>query len=190
MVIAFFVVGLIIFGAKIRRKGIDPHGTSEGYSILAKLSSITIFIWLGILITYLIAQELLVIFWTIPIVSNDLFTLLGAIIGIIGFVIEVLGMGSLGENFRLELPKEETELITTGIYRVTRNPIVLGLDLIILATFFFIPNLLTLIITILNFITFDAKVRCEEIFLHERFGESYDEYKKKVGRYLPFPVIK
>lgn len=43
---------------------------------------------------------------------------------IIGFVFEILKIKELGINFRIELPKGETELITSGLYRVMRNPIV------------------------------------------------------------------
>ena len=41
-----------------------------------------------------------------------------------------------------------------------------------------------------NVITFHSKVKDEEKFLGYTFGEKYAQYKKEVGRYFTFPLIK
>ncbi|TFF99852.1 MAG: isoprenylcysteine carboxylmethyltransferase family protein [Promethearchaeota archaeon] len=188
LVLIIFSIGLMVPMIIIRKKGKDSHGTHEGYSILARLSSATIFIWIINIVLFIFFYNLIELFWRFTFLSGDLFIIIGMISIAIGTIVEILGMYSLGINFRIELPKEETELITSGIYRVMRNPIAFGLFLIIGGTFLLIPNVLTLIITIANIIVFDAKVRDEEKFLLARFGKPYEEYQNKVGRYFPFAI--
>jgi protein-S-isoprenylcysteine O-methyltransferase Ste14 len=108
----------------------------------------------------------------------------------IGLILDFGGTVALGFNFRIELPKEETKLITMGIYRLMRNPIVMGVFLLVFGSFFIIPTLFSFIFLIANIIAFDSKVRDEEKFLVKSFGNQFEEYSKKVGRYLPFRIIK
>ncbi len=108
----------------------------------------------------------------------------------VGFLFEILGIIALGINFRIELPIDETELITSGIYKTMRNPIVFGIFLLVTGTFLIIPTGIALLICIFNILTFNAKVIDEEKFLLRRFGEKYRSYRNEVGRYLPFVLKK
>ena len=107
---------------------------------------------------------------------------------LLGFLFEIFGIVALGTNFRIELPTDDTELVTSGIYRIMRNPIVFGIFLLVIGSFLIIPTLFVLLICIFNIITFNSKAIDEEKFLLQRFGENYNNYMKKVGRYLPFKI--
>ena len=81
--------------------------------------------------------------------------------------------------------KESTTLIVTGIYRYSRNPIYLGMGVMLvgvwiglrtLSGFFVIPIFLWLIQK-----RFILK---EEEMLLEKFGESYAEYQRRVRRWF------
>jgi len=181
-----FIIPLIF----VKKKGNDPHGTHEGTSSLARLSGLFFFLWIIIIILYIFFNDTIILFWTFNILSTDMLVIIGMTLVSIGFIFEILGTKELGENFRIELPKEETELVISGIYRVMRNPMVFSIYLSVIGTFFIVPNLLTLIILIFSIITFDAKARNEEKFLLNRFGRDYEEYKSKVGRYFPIIINK
>lgn len=112
----------------------------------------------------------------------------GMISILIGFLFEILGIIALGINFRIELPTDETELITHGIYRTMRNPIVFGIYLLVIGSFLIIPTIIVLLICIFNIFTFNSKAIDEEKFLLRRFGEEYKNYTNIVGRYLPFKI--
>ena len=71
-----------------------------------------------------------------------------------------------------------------------RNPIVIGVYLLVFGSFLIIPTMISLIFLIANIITFNSKVRNEERFLAIRFGEEFEKYSKKVGRYTPFSLRK
>jgi len=81
--------------------------------------------------------------------------------------------------------EEKTDLVTNGIYSVSRNPAFLGFDLMyigILCSFF---NWYLLVITVLALVLFHLQiVKVEEEFLTETFGKEYIAYKKKVFRYF------
>jgi len=116
--------------------------------------------------------------------------LIGMITISIGFILEILGILALGINFRIELPTDDIELITSGIYRVMRNPIVFGIFLLVIGSFLIIPTGITLLIGIFNIITFNSKAIDEEKYLLRKFGEEYRTYKNSVGKYLPFKIVK
>ena len=81
--------------------------------------------------------------------------------------------------------KEKTELVTSGIFQISRNPAFLGFDLLyagILLRFFNVPLCIS---TLLGGLLFHLQiVNVEEDFLLQEFGEDYVQYKKTVCRYL------
>ncbi|MFX1501510.1 MAG: methyltransferase family protein [Promethearchaeota archaeon] len=172
----------------MKKSGSDPHGTHEGSSVLTQLSSVSIFLWLGLIILYIFFDALIKDFWSLNFLSIDVVIIIGMISISIGFLFEILGILALGINFRIELPTDETELTTTGIYRIMRNPIVFGIFLLVIGSFLMIPTIIVLLIAIFNILTFNSKAIDEEKFLLQRFGKEYKNYKNRVGRYLPFKI--
>ena len=176
-----FLVPLII----VRMNGADPHGTHQNYSVLARISPIAVFLLTIYIVLFIFFNNIIQIFWVISFLLGDPIIIIGMVLMFIGLVFEILGIKNLGISFRIELPKEQTKLITSGIYKLMRNPIAVSLYLIVIGVFLITPNIFALIILLMNIITFDAKVRREESFLLERFGYEYEQYKNRVGRYLP-----
>lgn len=104
-------------------------------------------------------------------------------LGVSAFVMSVIQMK---DNWRAGVQKEDkTQLVTDGIYRISRNPAFLGFDLMYIGilVLFFTPWLCAA--TAAALILFHLQiVNVEEDFLQEAFGEEYLQYKKKVCRYL------
>jgi protein-S-isoprenylcysteine O-methyltransferase Ste14 len=77
------------------------------------------------------------------------------------------------------------EIISQGIYRVTRNPMYLGMALIQTAAGIGLANgwILSLLPVSLLIIHFTA-IRHEEAYLEQKFGEDYTRYKASVRRWL------
>lgn len=78
------------------------------------------------------------------------------------------------------------KLVVTGIYQRTRNPMILGVLIVLLGeTIVFSSTgifLWFLIATVVNHIYF---IRFEEPGLLERFGDEYQVYKDNVPRWIP-----
>ena len=78
-----------------------------------------------------------------------------------------------------------TSLITWGVHSWTRNPMYLGLVLLLLGVSVLMGNLLPMIITLfLALIMHNRFVRMEEKKLADQFKEKWDEYRKLTRRWL------
>lgn len=183
--IMIYLIGLFAPIIVLKKKGISGHGTHEGESISTRLSSISILTWAMYILAFIIFGENVLNFLLIPFLQNDALSIAGIILVICSLIMEGLGTINLGENFRIELPEEETNLVKTGIYKMVRNPIVLGVFLLVIGSLLLIPTVISMILVIFNLITFDLKVKDEEKFLSIRFGTEYEQYKRDVGRFLP-----
>jgi protein-S-isoprenylcysteine O-methyltransferase Ste14 len=90
----------------------------------------------------------------------------------------------LGESTRLGLPKEQTVLKTKGIYRLSRNPMYLGFDLLTLSSVIFFYDAFILILGLYSILIYHFIILGEEKFLTNRFGKEFLDFKKKTRRYL------
>lgn len=77
-------------------------------------------------------------------------------------------------------------LVTEGIFSHCRNPLYVGNILIIVGLGIMSNSLFFMAVMIPLFLFFyQAIVLAEENFLRNKFGPSYDEYTKKVNRWIP-----
>ena len=82
-------------------------------------------------------------------------------------------------------PEEASKLVVSGVYRVTRNPMYLGFLLMLLGWAVFLGNFgafLVLAVFILYMNLF--QIAPEERALRARFGAEFDEYKRRVRRWI------
>ena len=79
-----------------------------------------------------------------------------------------------------------TELVATGFYRYVRNPIYVSLLAILIGHFLWFGYWNLLIYAIIVFIGFNLVVAYyEEPTLKRKFGASYENYLKRVPRWIP-----
>ena len=78
------------------------------------------------------------------------------------------------------------ELVAVGLYRYVRNPMYVGVLAMIVGHFLWFGYWNLLIYAIAAFIAFHAFVTYyEEPTLKRNFGAAYEEYRKRVPRWLP-----
>lgn len=81
--------------------------------------------------------------------------------------------------------KESDALVTGGMYRVTRNPMYLGMLSILLGVATLCGTVSPLVVAALFVPVLNVRViRHEEAMLTERFGREYETYLKTVRRWL------
>ena len=79
-------------------------------------------------------------------------------------------------------------LVVTGLYRYVRNPMYVGVFLVLLGEMVFFSSVALLIYTIVWFICVNLFVLLyEEPVLRSKFGKSYDDYCQSVHRWIPAP---
>jgi protein-S-isoprenylcysteine O-methyltransferase Ste14 len=82
-------------------------------------------------------------------------------------------------------PEASTALVTGGIYRWTRNPMYLAMLLILIGWAYIVSNLAALVMLPLFVSTLNRlQIEPEERALHARFGAEFDNYRRKVRRWL------
>ncbi|MEO1514713.1 MAG: isoprenylcysteine carboxylmethyltransferase family protein [Bacteroidota bacterium] len=82
-------------------------------------------------------------------------------------------------------PQQTSTLVRTGLYRISRNPMYLGLLLVLVGWFFHLGqagNLLWLLGFVIWMNRF--QIKAEEEALAQKFGAEYEEYKKQVRPWL------
>lgn len=105
--------------------------------------------------------------------------------GLLGDLIFLLSVVCMKDSWRAGIPDmDETELITTGVYRFSRNPAFLGFDFMYIGVLLLYFNPLTAAFTLFSVIMLRLQILQEERYLTAAFGEPYTEYKKHVFRYL------
>jgi protein-S-isoprenylcysteine O-methyltransferase Ste14 len=78
------------------------------------------------------------------------------------------------------------ELVATGFYRYTRNPMYMGVLALILGHFLWFGYWYLLMYALMVFLAFNTFVRYyEEPTLKRKFGAAYEEYSRRVPRWIP-----
>ncbi len=81
--------------------------------------------------------------------------------------------------------QRSTSLVTHGIYRYTRNPMYLGMVVLLIGAAVLFASLSVWLPVLLFFLIIEhGFVRAEEPFLEELFGDEYRRYRERVRRWL------
>lgn len=164
-----------------KRKGIQTDQMAKGK---AKDRLFYIELILKIATYAVVAVEVISIFAVKPKLSGGV-VLFGAALGFIGDVIFAAAVATMKDSWRAGVAEnDKTEMITNGIYRVSRNPAFLGFDCVytgLLLMFFNIPLLL---FSAFAAIMLHLQILQEESYLQTVFGDDYVAYKSRVCRYL------
>jgi len=102
----------------------------------------------------------------------------------ISFILIVLSLIKLGKSVRLGLPSDNTDLQTKGLYKISRNPMYLGFNLLTIASMLYTLNIWIIVLGVYSILIYHFIILGEESFLARRFGAEFLEYKSKTGRYL------
>ena len=109
----------------------------------------------------------------------------GFILGMLGDLIFLLSVLCMKDSWRAGIPDgDKTQLVTTGLYRFSRNPAFLGFDLQYAGVLLMYGNLLTLGFSLFAAVMLHLQILQEERYLTNEFGAPYQEYRSHVGRYF------
>jgi protein-S-isoprenylcysteine O-methyltransferase Ste14 len=175
--VAFLIV-LFAGGALMRRRNIDQEGEppircaiffGSKYLIVAVWAAMALHSW-GIGFTLMTPP--------LPLRWVALCLWVG------GFALLFAGRFGMGASFRLGSPREDTALKSDGLFGVSRNPMYVGVYTTLLAAVLYTLNPIVLVIAAFVAVVHHRIVLAEERELRAAFGGAYDEYCRKVRRYL------
>ena len=113
---------------------------------------------------------------------------IGVALGVIGVLITSVAVGIFAKNkttINPVQPEQASRLVTDGLYRVTRNPMYLGLLLLVTGVVIWFENLAGIASIVLFIVTMTLfQIKPEEQVIEEKFGADYLAYKKQVRRWI------
>lgn len=103
----------------------------------------------------------------------------------ISLVWTVIAQGHMKNSWRIGIDTDtKTELVTSGLFSISRNPIFFGMTLSLFGLFLTTPNALTALFLILGYVLIQIQIRLEEEFLTKEHGQKYLDYTQKVRRLI------
>ncbi len=108
----------------------------------------------------------------------------GVSMWVLGFLLLLLGRLGLGSSFRIGSPREPTQLRVDGLFRISRNPMYLGVYAALLGSVLRTLNPILLLCTVFIVAVHHKIVLAEEDHLQKAFGEQYRAYCSRVRRYI------
>lgn len=160
----------------------------KGFQGLVEISFFVILpVW--IIEVYLSALHtnfrLLPVFFQIVLVDNWLAKFIGALLVVIGLIVFIGALLSFRESWRIGIDKDAGgDLITTGLFRFSRNPIFLFIDLFFLGIFLINGTIEYLSFYLVVAAGLHYQILQEEKFLIETYGQPYRDYCRRTARYL------
>ena len=123
----------------------------------------------------------------LPMISLDNLTVkyigLGLLTVALGWT--MIAQRDMKNSWRIGIDTEtKTELVMTGLFRLSRNPIFFGMILSLIGLFLTTPNALTGLFLVLSYMLIQIQIRLEEAFLTKEHGQDYEAYKHKVRRLI------
>lgn len=164
-----------------RKKGIQTDQIGKGKVGFVKFIEVTMKI-ITIIVPISEIISIFVNFSVLPVWAR----IAGICIAVTGVSVFITSVVTMRDSWRAGVSKtDKTDLVTSGIYRFSRNPAFLGFDLVYLGILLMFFNLPLYIISLLAIIILHLQiVNVEEDFLIDTFREEYINYKKKVCRYF------
>jgi protein-S-isoprenylcysteine O-methyltransferase Ste14 len=197
----FQVAGLALFlaiflGRTIHlqvRKHIQPIALSLGKKGLLGLAELALFmevnIWAMVVLLRALPLRIEAAAWLFKwqLFGSWGLKLSGVVLIVFGFVIAILALIALGDSWRLGLDERQPgELVTHGIYAVSRNPIYLFFDLYFSGTFLINGTPSFLVFALLTIANLHYQILQEEALLARIHGPAYDAYRAQTTRYFTF----
>ena len=188
--VCFVVCAVLVFGFRIalqyRRTG--DHGLRLGKQAATPVGRAATVMQA----TALIGVLVLTVLDTLDLLPGQLEPgSIGTIAGVLvcgsALALTMVSQYQMGDAWRIGVDASETnELVTRGMFNLSRNPIYSGMLLLGLGFVMLVPHILMVTCALLSFVGFDLQVRkVEERHLHNVHGERYRRYCRRVGRYLP-----
>jgi protein-S-isoprenylcysteine O-methyltransferase Ste14 len=171
-----------------KRTGVNPYALGNGDTVhdyVGKLFRFTLIATALIVLAFSLSESLYNLLMPIPWLDSSLLIGIGLALLASALIWVLVAQIQMGDSWRIGIDeKTNSPLVQHGLFGVSRNPIFLGMLVMLVGLLFAIPTAATLIVTLLGFALIHIQVRLEEPFLLDKYGEAYRVYQKHVRRWL------
>jgi protein-S-isoprenylcysteine O-methyltransferase Ste14 len=121
----------------------------------------------------------------LAVIDLPIFKVTGLVLLAFSLVWTTVSQAKMGASWRIGIDsRHKTELVVRGLFKVSRNPIFLGMACTLAGLFLATPNVLTLIAVIVGVTLVRIQVRLEEEHLATLHEASYADYCRRVRRWI------
>lgn len=171
-----------------KQTGVNPFvfgRTEKPHDFIGRVYKIMVaFTWISICI-YSFFPALYLYLMPVQYLEFREIKLVGLILLLTSFIWTSIGQYQMSKSWRIGINYDEkTDLVSSGLFKYSRNPIFLGVLVSYLGTFLIIPNNLSFAILMVTYVTIQTQVRMEEEYLEKVQGQVYQDYKSQVRRWL------
>jgi protein-S-isoprenylcysteine O-methyltransferase Ste14 len=124
-------------------------------------------------------------FGEIHLLNDSFVKISGLVLLFLNLMVSGVSLLHLKDSWRVGvLEDQKTDLVTTGIYRFTRNPYFVSYLLMFAAYTVLLQNIILLVLSLVGFLLIHKMILKEEAYLYSEHRETYLQYKIKVPRYI------
>lgn len=121
----------------------------------------------------------------ISVLLNPYLMYLGLFLLGVSLVWTIVAQIHMKDSWRIGIDNDKkSELITSGLFSVSRNPIFFGMILSLVGLFLCLPTLFSSLFLVLGYVLIQIQIRLEEDFLLKEHGDLYNNYLNKVRRLI------
>jgi protein-S-isoprenylcysteine O-methyltransferase Ste14 len=172
-------------------KGVQPITLGVGKRGYQRIVEIFFFVGLSLWMVEIVIHalnlnvQILPSTFFIQLPDSEIAKIIGVVIIMVGFGIFIYALASFGTSWRIGIDTQKPgDLVTTGIFAFSRNPIFVFIDLYFVGTFLINGTLIFLIFAVLMVLGLHYQILQEEKFLTHTYGNAYDNYRAGTGRYF------
>jgi protein-S-isoprenylcysteine O-methyltransferase Ste14 len=126
-------------------------------------------------------------YWLSPIIwmNSSMLMMIGVALLVLALFWVLVAQLQMGDSWRIGIDEvSKSALVQHGLFGISRNPIFLGMLVMLVGLLLILPTAATLTITVLGFVLIHVQVRLEEAFLTKKYGEDYRKYQISVRRWI------
>lgn len=179
---------------RFKRIGKNPNvllKDDSAYGLIGRYFKYTLFLIFIYTVLLFIFPEDISSSFKINLPKESFFKYIGIVLLILSLIWILIAQFQMKNSWRIGIDEDlKTELITTGLFNYSRNPIFLGILVSLIGLFFTLPTLVSLSFFLISYILIQTQIRLEEEFLLNQHDKIYLRYKAKVRRFLEKDLIK
>ena len=181
---AFFWRSFVVW----KRTGVNPvvfRGSDGAHDFIGRLFKVVFAAIVAVVVIHSFVPGAYQYLIPIYALERTWIKLTGIVLLLVSLVWTIVAQAQMGNSWRIGIDDEHrTELVRSGVFKISRNPIFVGMMATLLGLFLVVPNVATLITLLVGVILIGIQVRLEEEYLTRTHGDPYIEYRGNVRRWI------
>jgi protein-S-isoprenylcysteine O-methyltransferase Ste14 len=171
-----------------KQTGVNPitFGKQDNaHDYIGRVMKLLIACLVLLVVVHAVSKKAYSYFVEIPYLQTNTIYYTGMVLIHVALLWVALAQWQMSTSWRIGIDEQhKTQLVTHGLFAISRNPIFLGILISILGLFLVLPNAFGFTMLVVSYIVIQIQIRLEEAFLTKSFGEQYVAYKRKTRRLI------